>query len=113
MAYNFDAKKVTDDYRAIRKYLSKDFYNHGSATIDDTAWAIWQYHDPDTNEGVVLAFRRENAPFDRVDIPLCAMGGKTYRFTELDSGSTFSGGGILPIHLPHKRSSAIILYAPE
>lgn len=107
------AKKVTDDYRAIRKYLSKDFYNHGSATIDDTAWAIWQYHDPDTCEGVVLAFRRENAPFDRVDIPLCAMGGKTYRFTELDSGSTFSGGGILPIHLPQKRSSAIFLYAPE
>ena len=105
------AKKITDEYRRIRKYFSMDFYNHGSSVFDDTSWAIWQYHDADTESGIVMAFRRCNSPFDTVKIKLNGLlEGKNYSFTNLDDNSTFIATDILEITLPHKRSSVIFEY---
>ena len=108
------AKKYTDEYRSIRRYLSLDFYNHGSACFDDTSWAIWQYHDPDTKSGIVMAFRRSNSPFDRVTVALKGIkeNGRCH-YTDLDTGSEYAGGGVTEIVLPEKRSSTILMYREE
>jgi hypothetical protein len=37
------AKKSCDEYRRIRRFFPCDFHNLGSAGMDPTAWAIWQY----------------------------------------------------------------------
>lgn len=80
------AKKITDEYRKIRKYFSCDFYNHGSAVFDDTSWAIWQYNDADSGKGIVMAFRRSNSPFDRVAIELRGIEkGKVCEIKSLDN----------------------------
>jgi len=105
------AKDVTDEYRRIRKYLSLDFYNHGSRVFDDTAWAIWQYDDPETQSGIVMAFRRSNSPFAQVDIVLKGQySGKTLVCTDLNSNASFESDNVLHIHLPEKRSSVILEY---
>ena len=105
------AKKCCDEYRRIRKYFPCDFYNHGSATIDPTAWAIWQYNDPEKGEGVVLAFRRAESPSSRVSIPLKGLlKGATVEVENLDTGAKSTVVGEVEINLPVRRSSTVLLY---
>ena len=108
------AKKITDEYRKIRKYFSCDFYNHGSYCFDDTSWAIWQYHDADSGSGIVMAFRRCQSPFDTVKIRLKGLlDGKNYTYKNLDDNTAFIATDILEITLPHKRSSTIFEYVTK
>ena len=105
------AKKITDEYRSIRKYFDKDFYIHGSQVFDPTSWAIFQYHDAETESGIVMAFRRSESPFDSVTVTLKGLTeGKKYTFRNLDDGTEALSGGELKILLPEKRSSVIFEY---
>lgn len=105
------AKKITEEYRSIRKYFDKDFYNHGSSVFDPTSWAIFQYHDAETESGIVMAFRREASPFKSVSVALKGLAdGKSYRFRNLDDGTCFTNENALQILLKEKRSSVIFEY---
>ena len=105
------AKKCCDEYRRIRKYFPCDFHNHGSATIDPTAWAIWQYNDPEKGEGVVLAFRRAQSPSSRATIQLNGLPkGAIVEAENLDTGTKSTVTGELEIILPERRSSTVLLY---
>lgn len=105
------AKRITDEYRSIRNYFSMDFYNHGSSSFDPTAWAIWQYHDSETQSGIVMAFRRSESPFEEAKISLKGLlTGKTYTFTNLNDFSKQEQQSTIVIKLPNKRSSVILHY---
>lgn len=105
------AKQITDEYRLIRGYLAEDFHNHGSRTLDETAWAIWQYNDPKAQKGVVLAFRRKSSPYDSATIELKGIAdGKTPKVRSLDGYPLEIAGNRLIIHLKDKRSSTVVLY---
>ena len=105
------AKKCCDEYRRIRKYFPCDFYNHGSAVLDPAAWAIWQYNDPEKNEGVVLAFRRAESPSSCVSIALKGLPkGVAVEVENLDTGAKQMLSGELEIELPERRSSTVLLY---
>lgn len=105
-------KKACSDYLRIRRFFSRDFFNHGSASGDLTSWAVWQYLDPETKEGVVLAFRRPESPCDRVRIPLKGLpDGATVEVEDIDSGERRTlSDAVLEIVLPERRSSAIVTY---
>jgi len=109
-------KKVTDEYRRIRRYFSCDFYDHGSKVYDLTSWAVWQYHDAQSGSGIVMAFRRDNSPFDRVKITLKGVDfGAAVEFESLNDGTrnTVVAGntdGDIEIVLPEKKSSIIYEY---
>ena len=105
------AKKCCDEYRRIRKYFPCDFYNHGSAGLDPTAWAIWQYNDPGKKEGVVLAFRRAQSPSSRATVSLKGLpNGAELEVENLDTGAKSIVTGELEIVLPDRRSSTALLY---
>ena len=104
------AKKITDEYRSIRRYFTEDFYNHGSKLFDDTSWAIWQYHDDKDQSGIVMAFRRENSPFENVKIELKGLNGDEYLFENLNDGSAYASKKTVNINLD-RRSSVIIKYS--
>ena len=105
------AKKCCDEYRRIRKYFPCDFYNHGSAVLDPAAWAIWQYNDPEKNEGVVLAFRRAESPSSRACVALKGLPkGAPVEVENLDTGVKKTINGELEIDLPERRSSTVIVY---
>ena len=105
------AKRITDEYRSIRGYFSMDFYNHGSDCFDSSSWAIWQYHDPDTDSGIVMAFRRCNSPFDTVRVRLKGLPKEErYTYINFDGNNAIEGTDFLDITLSEKRSSAIFIY---
>ena len=107
-------RKAIDDYRRIRHYLSLDFHNHGSAVFDMTSWAVWQYHDPASGKGVIIAFRRPQSPFDTMDITLKGNVAPELAVTNLDdSAETVIHGGRMTIRLPKQGSSVIWEYAPK
>ena len=88
-----------------------DFYNFGSSTFDDTAWSIWQYHDNETQSGIVMAFRREDSPFECVEIELkSTLKNKEYSFENFDTNSVFCGNNKLKINLGEKRSCVLVEY---
>jgi hypothetical protein len=88
-----------------------DFYNHGSSNFDDTSWAIWQYHDSNTQSGIVMAFRRSNSPFAQVSIALKGLvKNRAYAYTNLNNGLSSEHMDRLTIELPEKRSSVIFEY---
>ena len=103
-------KIVVDEYRRLQKYFSCDFYNHGSEKFDDTSWAIWQYHDGTTDSGIVMAFRRSNSPFDKVNVQLKGLSEKNYTFNNIDDNSSFQSSSNIEIRLPQKRSCLILEY---
>ena len=88
-----------------------DFYNHGSAVLDETSWAIWQFHDPETQSGILMAFRRGASPFSCVDVALKGLSrAATYRFEDLNDGTVKEGGRVLSVTLSEKRSCVIYHY---
>lgn len=46
----------------IRKYFFGNFYPLTETTLDPAAWHVVQYHRPDFQDGMVLAFRRHESP---------------------------------------------------
>lgn len=105
------AAEVCREYKSIRRYFAKNFYNHGTRTVDDTAWCIWQYHDEQSNSGIVMAFRRENSPCEKAVIELKGIdGGKTYNCINIDTKEEFTFENKLEITLTERRSSAILNY---
>ncbi len=104
-------KFAVDEYKSISNYLCCDFYNHASESFDDTSWAIWQYHDDEKKEGVILAFRRSNSPFESVTITLDGVGNNaTILYEDKDKNESYEKNEKLCITLPRKRSSALIKY---
>ena len=86
-------------------------YSDGSSVFDSTSWAIWQYHDPQTQSGILMAFRRANSPFDRASLSLRGMlDGHAYDFENLNDGTAVEGNASFTVHLSEKRSSVVYLY---
>lgn len=100
---------VIDEYVSIRKYFLCHFHNFGSDKLDQSAWVIWQYHDAENDEGIVMAFRRKNSPNDSCAISLKELSGD-YTFTNFDTKEIFKNNAELRIVLPQKYSSVIFKY---
>lgn len=74
-------------------------------------YKIWQYHDENTQSGIVMAFRRSNSPFDTVKIKLKGLlKDKKYTYKNLNDNTLSEGDNQIIISLPEKRSSVIIEY---
>ncbi len=48
---------------SIREFSLGDFYPLLSFSLAPDAWAAWQFDRPDLGQGMVVAFRRDAAPF--------------------------------------------------
>jgi alpha-galactosidase len=83
-----------------------------------TEWVATQYHRPDLNEGMVLAFRRPESPYSSVQVSLrgidptatyeVSWDSKGRKDNKMLPGSKLIGG--FEIVLPEKRSSDLIVY---
>ena len=52
------ARELTDRYRAVRRLLNGGWYPLTEYNRDPGLWLASQYHDPERQQGLVLAFRR-------------------------------------------------------
>ena len=54
--------------------------------VNDNVWIAWQFHQPDTGQGVVHAFRRENCSSESATLKLRGLDRTTvYTITDMDA----------------------------
>ena len=111
------AKKALSQYLDIRKYYYGDFYPLTTYSQDSSVWMAYQLDLPDTGEGLVVALRRPQSPYEIGRFPLHGIeGGANYEVRNLDggkatrlSGTELTGAG-LPVIVKQKPGSALFVY---
>lgn len=79
-------KGVWDDIKSYNYLMSHDFYPLTDFSLKDDAWMVTQYDWPEKEEGCVVCFRRENAPFTEGEFCLKGIDPQAnYRLTYIDS----------------------------
>jgi alpha-galactosidase len=85
---------LMDEAKELRKYFYGDFYPLLSFSLAADAWAAWQYDRPDLQEGMVVAFRRQAAPFSLWEARLQGMEPvANYEVCAWESGLTWRSSG--------------------
>ncbi len=86
--------RLMTEAKAMRKYFYGDFYPLLSFSLAEDAWAAWQYDRPDLEEGMVVAFRRQAAPFALWEARLQGLDpAASYDVCAWDSGLTWRSSG--------------------
>ena len=110
-------RKMLSEEVAMRKYFYGDFYPLLSFSLANDVWAAWQFDRPDLGEGMVLALRRPQSPFPKMESPLRGLNPEArYEWRSLDSGTVteVSGRDLLEkgvsIEIDDKPGSALFVY---
>lgn len=112
-------EEMCAEYVRVQPYLTKDIYPLTGISAAKDVWSAVQYHDSDTDSGVVLVFRREASRYSEAAFPLCGLdSSKTYRFTESNGDSAVYDGEILTsdgftVRISERRASRIYFYSAE
>lgn len=114
--YEWHRKMMADFVRA-RPMFTGNFYPLTPFRQDKEAWAGFQCHRADTNQGLVLAFRREKCPFSAASVPLNELDpAARYEFEDADSGQRWIETGEkllkdgLPLTMDKPRSAKLVFY---
>ncbi len=67
------AKAIVDEFRQVRDLFLADYYPLTPYSLSDAAWCIYQFHQPSEGQGMVLAFRRHEAPQPTASVALMAL----------------------------------------
>lgn len=113
-----DMQQRIKEYRDIREYYYEDYYplsGTGDLTGSDV-WLAYQMHRPSDGSGIVVAFRRQDAPDAEYIVRLGGLApDASYTLVDCDtqaetvrSGRELTEG--LTLHLDNPRSSLLIKY---
>ena len=112
--------RMGKEYLSVRRFFSCDLYPLTVPSPSKDVWSAAQYHDDESGEGIVLAFRRENAPYETAVFRLRGLNeSAAYTFTDADTGETFTLSGAaladpgLTVRLSEKRTSKLLKYRKE
>lgn len=108
-------RKILSEAKLVREYASEDFYPLTGYTIDERDWMAFQYNKPETESGLVMAFRREENETPRMTFALRGIDETAmYYLTDADDGNRVEMNGAalkyLSIEIDEKRSSRILKY---
>ncbi len=104
-----------NEWKSIKHLLLKDFYvlTPWHSPDDKRGFTAFAYHDPDTNEGVLFAFRMEDCERDALTLSLpFADADNPYALTSCDGESDLVTTGEVRLTLPEKRLSRMYLLKP-
>jgi len=57
-------RRLTEQWRKISSYYLGDYYPLTPYSLEPDAWIAWQFDSPETGEGMVQAFRRQENSFE-------------------------------------------------
>ena len=113
-------RRLVGQWREVSRCMLGDFYPLTPYSLDKKDWIAWQWDVPETGEGMIQAFRRDNAGPDSRSFKLSYLDpGATYTVTNLDSGKSekLSGRELmetgLTVPISIKPGSALICYRKE
>ncbi|MBN2507122.1 MAG: NPCBM/NEW2 domain-containing protein [Verrucomicrobia bacterium] len=124
----FDVRRNDLDYAMIRRVLGQwkqyaecyfgDYYPLTPYSLDPALWIAWQFDRPDTGQGVVQAFRRDQSVYETARFKLRGLDSAArYTVTNLDSGEqkTIPGRELIEdgllVPVPDQPGDAVITYA--
>ena len=64
------AQRLIDEFKRLRPYFYGDFYPLTPHSVSDDDWMAYQFHRPDLNQGMMLAFRRPECPYIEANLKL-------------------------------------------
>lgn len=117
-----EARAAIAEAKENQKYWYGDFYPMADWSIDPGLFPAYQFHRPDLNEGLVLAFRRPACEFASVSLCLKAVDPEArydLEFVDEERRSTrraMSGSDLiagLQLNIPGKGQSLIVRYKQE
>jgi len=110
-------RRLSSQWRELSRYMLGDYYPLTPYSLAKNAWIGWQWDLPESNEGMLQAFRRDEATDSSLIVRLTGLSPKAnYIVTDLDSGKSeqHSGGELMTtgmtISIPTKPGSALIRY---
>lgn len=110
-------RKTFAEYKRARPYFSCDYYPLTTVSSNSGTWCAWQFHDPETNSGIIQAFRRADSPMKTAEFALDGLRKHCdYSFEDADSGvelllnSDELAEKGLEITIEEKRSSRLLFY---
>ncbi len=127
VGFGIDVRLKDLDYTAIRRLIAQwrriapnyygDFYPLTPWTRDETAWMAWQFDRPESGEGMVQIFRRQNSFYESARFRLFGLDADAeYVVYNLDTGEQERHSGRklltdgLPVALATKPGVAIMTY---
>jgi len=111
-----NVRKLIREYKEIRPLFSCDFYPLTEYSLSKRDWCVWQYNDPQSQKGVLIAFRRSESSITKMTLQMYGLEDADYLFTNTDTGmeKLISGTELMEngfeISLPEKRSSVVWMY---
>jgi len=114
--WEWHRKMILEAMRAGRFFYG-DFFPLTQGDYLQDSWMVYQYHLTDTDEGMILAFRRPESGMTGGTFRLKGVSpGETYEFEDADTGkiNRYSGSDItkkgLEILISNPRSSRLLFY---
>jgi len=115
------AKAAVAESRANQRYWYGDFYPLTPVSTSDDAFVVHQYHRPDLDAGLLLAFRRSGCDYlGLIVAPAAIKPDLSYNIEFVDearvsttrkmSGKELQAG--LDLRIPAKGHSLVVRYAP-
>jgi len=116
--YPFDhAKKLLEEYLAIREYFLGDYYPLTDYSLNSDVWMVYQLDRPEQGDGLVVALKRSHSPFAQGRFQLHVPSTESeYEVVNLDTGVTWLVSSAklqedgLEIVLENTPASALIKY---
>jgi alpha-galactosidase len=115
---NWDlGRKSVQEWRRLSRCMLGDYYPLTPYSIERTAWIAWQFDLPESGEGMVQAFRRDDCTEESLVVKLQALDGKAnYNIENLDTGESEHRTGAdlidhgLAVTTTERPGSALIAY---
>ncbi|HEY3398414.1 MAG TPA: alpha-galactosidase [Armatimonadota bacterium] len=110
-------RKLTEEWRRIAPYYFGDYYPLTPDSRGEDTWMAWQFHRPESSDGLIQVFRRAESPYETARFVLRGLAPHaTYRVEDLDTGEIVEEVGErlgtegLALNLPTPRESRVLLY---
>jgi alpha-galactosidase len=105
------------EYKRLRPYFYGDYYPLTGYSVADDVWMAYQFHRPESGDGMVLAFRRGACPTAVCHVTLHGLSPaapyeirfEDYGLTTIEPGKTLGTRG-MDIRIPEPGGSLLILY---
>ena len=95
--------KYMREFLSVREYLSEDFYPLTGASDDEKVWCAYAFDRPEKGDGVLIAFRREESPYECAKFELDFLDGD-YVFVDSD-GKAFDFSAT-----PQSRGLSVLIF---